>query len=247
MTVPVSTKLGFYFLLACADDPTVEAETNETNNCRASATTVEVRAADLIESAVNNPPASASPGDSFSATDTVVNQGNAQAGVSTTRYRLSVDTKKSANDLLLAGTRAIPTLAAQASSMGTVTVTIPPTAAPGMYHLLACSDDLKKVPESNEKNNCTASATRVSIATGNEDVSIIDFAFMPSTLTVPVGSDVKWKNNGASFHTTTSNGGLWNSGNIAPGGTFTTTFNTVGSFSYRCTIHLSMTGTIIVQ
>ena len=251
VTVPVSIKVGFYFLIACADDLEVEAETNESNNCRASATTVEVRAADLIESAVNNPPASASPGDSFSATDTVVNQGNAQAGMSTTRYRLSLDTKKSANDLLLASTRAIPTLAPQASSMGTVTVTIPQTAAPGMYHLLACSDDLKKVPESNEKNNCKASATKVTIGSPppGDDVSIIDFAFVPQMLTVPVGTNVTWTNNGSFTHTSTSTsgGGLWDSGNIAPGGTFSRTFNSVGSFPYRCNIHLGMTGTIVVQ
>jgi hypothetical protein len=164
VTVPKSTKLGVYRLLACADDLKVQAEDDETNNCRASTTTVEVRAPDLIESAISNPPATASPGGSFSVTDTALNQGNAAAGASTTRYRLSLDTKKSASDPLLTGTRSVPALGVGASSTGSVTVTIPAATAPGTYFLLACADDLKKAFESNEKNNCKASATRVTVS-----------------------------------------------------------------------------------
>ena len=36
--------LGAYFLLACADDTTSVTESNEANNCLASATTVQVNA-----------------------------------------------------------------------------------------------------------------------------------------------------------------------------------------------------------
>ena len=45
---------------------------------------------DLIETAVSNPPASATTGSSFSVTDTVKNQGNASAAASITRYYLSL-------------------------------------------------------------------------------------------------------------------------------------------------------------
>ena len=163
VTVPVNIKVGVYYLLACADDLNVVDESDEGNNCRASATTVNVRAPDLIETAVSNPPATASRGGSFSVTDTVDNGGNASAAPSTSRYYFSLDTKKAASDPILTGTRAVSMLGVGASSMGTVSVTIPTTVSPATYYLLACADDLKKVAESNEKNNCKASATRVTV------------------------------------------------------------------------------------
>jgi hypothetical protein len=163
VTVPITTKVRVYYLLACADDLKVETESNETNNCRASATTVDVRAPDLVETAVSNPPATAPRGSSFSVTDTATNQGNAPAGPTTTRYYLSKDTTKTNTDPKLSGTRAVPGLAAGANSTGTVTVTIPAATAAATYFVIACADDLKTVFESNELNNCKASATKVSV------------------------------------------------------------------------------------
>ena len=38
------------------------------------------------------------------------------------------------------------------------------------------------------------------------------------------------------------------SGNIAPGGTYSHTFSTAGDFAYHCTIHgLAMSGSVVVQ
>jgi len=48
-------------------------------------------------------------------------------------------------------------------------------------------------------------------------------------------------------HTSTADGGDWRSGTIAPGGTFTTTLQTAGTFTYHCTIHPGMVGTVTVQ
>ncbi len=48
-------------------------------------------APDLIEASVSDPPAAALPGATFSATDTVRNQGGVSAATSTTRYYLSAD------------------------------------------------------------------------------------------------------------------------------------------------------------
>jgi copper binding plastocyanin/azurin family protein len=42
-------------------------------------------------------------------------------------------------------------------------------------------------------------------------------------------------------------GGAWNSGSIAPGGTFPRTFSSAGTFQYHCTIHPGMVGTVNVQ
>ena len=79
-----------------------------------------------------------------------------------------------------------------------------------------------------------------------KNVSVVNFAFMPKTASVARGTTVKWKNNSNTTHTTTSNTGLWNK-TLAPGATFSRTFNRAGTFKYHCTIHSSMTGSIVVS
>ena len=164
VTIPAATTPNTYFLLACADDQNAVAESNEGNNCIATATaTVTVARPDLVEAtATTNPPAPVrAPGTTFAVTDTVQNVGPAASGTSTTRYYLSLDGLKSAGDTLLTGSRGVPALAAGASHSGTVNVTIPPTTPLNTYFLLACADDLSVVAETNEGNNCIASATAI--------------------------------------------------------------------------------------
>lgn len=80
-------------------------------------------------------------------------------------------------------------------------------------------------------------------------VSIVDFAFTPKTITVPVGTTVRWTNNGSAPHTVTSTSRpkAFDSGTLGSGDTFEFTFKTAGQFPYRCSIHPSMTGTVIVE
>ena len=84
---------------------------------------------------------------------------------------------------------------------------------------------------------------------GTVSVSIVDFAFTPKTITVPVGTTVRWTNNGSAPHTVTSTSSprAFDSGTLGSGDTFEFTFKTAGQFPYRCSIHPSMTGTVIAQ
>ncbi|HEU5182291.1 MAG TPA: M36 family metallopeptidase [Candidatus Polarisedimenticolia bacterium] len=163
VTVPTASPAGSFYLLACADDTSQVAESDETDNCLASTTTIQVTKPDLIVFSITNPPASAAPGTGFSVTDTTKNQGTAQANSSTTRYYLSLDMSKDAGDVLLSGSRGTGILAAGASSTGTLTVTIPAGTAAGAYRLLACADDTGFINEASETNNCLASTTTVQI------------------------------------------------------------------------------------
>ena len=159
VTVSAGTAGGTYFLLACADDTLVVPETNESNNCKASATQVTVSGPNLVETAVSDPPTTVTPGGTFSVSDTVQNIGTVTAAASTTRYYLSTTTSKSASSILLTGSRSVPSLAPAATSSGNASVTVPSTLPSGTYFLLACSDNTKLVSETNESNNCKASAT----------------------------------------------------------------------------------------
>jgi plastocyanin len=78
-------------------------------------------------------------------------------------------------------------------------------------------------------------------------VSIANFAFSPSTITVKVGSSVTWTNADTAAHTVTADDGSFDSKSLDPGKTFSTTFAKAGTFAYHCTIHTTMTATVIVQ
>src|SRR5437867_7831541 len=82
----------------------------------------------------------------------------------------------------------------------------------------------------------------------SHSVSMVDFSFGPSTLTINVGDSVTWTNDATDPHTSTSDTGLWDSGSVDPGQSFTHTFSSAGTFAYHCTFHqsLGMVGTIVV-
>src|SRR5437870_445149 len=159
VTVSAGTAGGTYFLLACADYTLVVPETNESNNCKASTAKTTVSGPDLVETAVSDPPTTVTPGGTFSVSDTVQNIGTVTDAASTTRYYLSTTTSKSASSILLTGSRSVPSLAPAATSSAIASVTVPSTLPSGTYFLLACSDNTKLVSETNESNNCKASAT----------------------------------------------------------------------------------------
>ena len=80
-------------------------------------------------------------------------------------------------------------------------------------------------------------------------VEMSGMSFSPATITVAVGTTVTWKNTDGIAHTSTSDTGVWDTGNIPAGGSKTTTFNTAGTFPYQCTYHatMGMRGTVVVQ
>lgn len=72
--------------------------------------------------------------------------------------------------------------------------------------------------------------------------------YNPDPITISTGSSVTWTNMDTTAHTATSDSaGLFDSGNIAPGGTFSHTFTSAGTVTYHCTLHQGMVGTIFVH
>ncbi len=78
-------------------------------------------------------------------------------------------------------------------------------------------------------------------------------SFNPKNKTITAGTTLTWVNKDATNHSVTSGtpgnpDGLFDSGTIGTGGTYTRTFNTTGTFNYYCRIHQDiMTGSITVQ
>jgi hypothetical protein len=112
VTIPSSLALG----------PCVVPETNETNNCSAASSRVQV-GPDLVEAGVTSQTVIASVGATFTVSYTASNQGGGSAAASLTQYYLSPLISKSAiGARWLAGNRSVPALAPAATSSGSATV-----------------------------------------------------------------------------------------------------------------------------
>lgn len=79
-----------------------------------------------------------------------------------------------------------------------------------------------------------------------------DLCYVPSSLTVPVGSTVTWQNQDVAFHSVTSGiygapTDLFDSGHMDPEELFVVAFDDAGAYDYFCTLHPWMRGVIIVQ
>jgi plastocyanin len=92
----------------------------------------------------------------------------------------------------------------------------------------------------------TPTPTPTTASSSGNSVSIMNFSFSPNSLTVKVGTKVTWTNHDSVTHTVTANQGTLNSP-VPPGSSFSFTFTKAGTYAYHCSIHPSMTATIIVQ
>lgn len=72
-------------------------------------------------------------------------------------------------------------------------------------------------------------------------------AFAPDAVDVAAGAMVTWTNTDGVAHTSTSDASGWDSGIVAPGGQFSVSFPTAGTFHYHCAIHPGMIGTVVVH
>jgi plastocyanin len=87
---------------------------------------------------------------------------------------------------------------------------------------------------------------------GPVTVSVVDVNFREKEATVPVGTTVTWMYNATLPHTVTSDDGLFDSGTLGSGGSFSYTFDEAGTFAYHCRFHggpggSAMAGVIIVE
>ena len=79
-------------------------------------------------------------------------------------------------------------------------------------------------------------------------VSIDNFAFSPTSVSVSVGDAVNWTNaQPGVVHTVTADDGSFDSGRLSTGQSFAMTFATAGAVAYHCTIHPAMHGLSLIH
>jgi plastocyanin len=102
-------------------------------------------------------------------------------------------------------------------------------------------------PSSSSTTTTTTSGPTAAVSIPNNARTLTTTAFGADPLTVAVGTTVTWTNNDTIAHNSVADGGMWNSGLINPTQSFAFKFTTAGTFTYKCTIHPGMVGTIVAQ
>ena len=83
---------------------------------------------------------------------------------------------------------------------------------------------------------------------GQNKIEIKDFAFNPQTLTVKSGEKITWINRDEEPHTVVSvEKQFKKSSALDTDQEFTITAGAPGTYTYYCSVHPKMTGTIVVQ
>jgi plastocyanin len=118
--------------------------------------------------------------------------------------------------------------------------------------LPGCGSGTGGTESGNEGATATAPASGVSGATGDSEskqISIVNFKYVPDTLTVPAGTKVTWTNQDDMPHTVTSTikPRALNSAALDTDDRFSYVFAEPGTYNYLCTLHPQMTGRVIVE
>jgi len=99
---------------------------------------------------------------------------------------------------------------------------------------------------------CGSSTSSPSQATADVTVQMVgdrgNQSYSPNPTSMRVGQTIAWHNGDTTAHTSTKDGGGFDTGNVNAGATSSPiTMSAAGSFTYHCTLHPGMVGTITVQ
>jgi subtilisin family serine protease len=160
-TLSVSTQTG---MTAGSYPVTIRgAASSETHSTTVA---VEIAPPDLVVTAVNSLSSTVAPGDPLNISNTAQNQGGSNAGAFAIAFHLSVDALYGGtDDVALAPTRSVSSLAMGASSGATNMVTVPSSTPVGNYYVCAMADSGAAIAEGTaEGNNTLCSASTISVA-----------------------------------------------------------------------------------
>ena len=137
------------------------------------------------------------------------------------------------------------------SKRAAVLMAVAVLAVPG---LAACGDNEGSVSEEGGSNTGSGSVsgtgTGSASASGTGEgaaVTVEGTAFKPPAVTAKVGQAVTWTFKDSFGHTATADDKSFDSGTKQGGATFVHTFTKAGTFTYHCTIHPGMKGTVTVS
>lgn len=118
--------------------------------------------------------------------------------------------------------------------------------------LSGCSQ--KQSLTNSENSNQVANQNLNQVTPQNPNTVIMEnYAFLPQTLTVKKGTVITWENRDNANHQAVADSqpvtvytNSLKTNIMYPGQTWSFTFDEIGTYPYHCSLHPSMTGTIIV-
>ncbi|HEX8857458.1 MAG TPA: plastocyanin/azurin family copper-binding protein, partial [Thermoleophilaceae bacterium] len=102
----------------------------------------------------------------------------------------------------------------------------------------------KQNPQAKAEQKPRSKATPQAHAGASSSVTIKDFSFGPKSISIKAGDTVTWTNTGQAPHDASGSG--FKIPVLTTGKSASHTFNTPGTFSYICSIHPFMKGTVVV-
>jgi len=109
----------------------------------------------------------------------------------------------------------------------------------------ACGSSSSSPSSTTPPPTSTGGSATVSIPTNARNLGAAGFGTNP--LIVSTGTTVTWVNNDTIPHDSIADGGQWSSPVLSPGQSFQFRFASAGTFTYKCTLHAGMVGTVTVQ
>ena len=77
-------------------------------------------------------------------------------------------------------------------------------------------------------------------------IQMKNFAFDPPAIAIKAGQTLTWTNDDVVPHTATADGKTWDSGQMAPGRSYTVTVTKPGTYEYTCSNHPFMRAKVTV-
>jgi plastocyanin len=138
-----------------------------------------------------------------------------------------------------------PQTRSSAPASSSVSPTLAPTPAPPPTLVALATQTPQPITSIIVRETSVVFPTATPALANQPAVSIVDFSYFPGTLRIQAGQSVTWRNDGNEEHDVT--GDDWHSGLLDPTYTYRLTFGLPGTYAYRCSIHLDMTGAVIVS
>lgn len=108
-------------------------------------------------------------------------------------------------------------------------------------------EEVTESPEAIEQSDGTMEEEQDDGAMEKVDVTIENFAYTPKIITIKKGESVTWTNNDSVGHTATGDEDEFDTGILEKGESKTITFDKTGTYTYHCTPHPNMKGTVVVE
>jgi glucose/arabinose dehydrogenase/plastocyanin len=78
-------------------------------------------------------------------------------------------------------------------------------------------------------------------------ITIQNYSFSPSSITISKGDTVTWQNNDSAIHRIVADDNSFDLGDVSNSGTSKYIFDKAGTYSYHCSIHPEMKGVVVVK